>query len=141
MDIKPNPTSTEGGGAALANTQETMSTSRPGSRAAQGDELVRELQGTWRVTVTERGPAHLLNVLGDVKHVTGNVGHNNAFGNDWGWFTVEVLDAETLVLNYSDVRNPSTLRAVRDHIQRDGDGWIGKLYYFHCPQFQFRLDR
>ena len=103
--------------------------------------MINALQGAWRVVASD---GCLIDIIGDVKHISGDSGYNEVKIGEWGYFKVEVAgEGRTLglVLNYNDPRNSPTLRMVRDVLIQDTDSWIGTLLLHRKPKFTFRLAR
>jgi len=103
-------------------------------------DLIKELRGRWKVTTY--GVAMPMNAVGDEKIISDSAGYNVMRGKEWGWFTIEQIDLETLKLNYDDERNHPTLRRVRDFItQIKPNEWLGTFYLGDCAVFDFSLNR
>jgi len=101
--------------------------------------LIQELQGKWVVDC--HGVAAPMDLIGDQKIITDITGHNVMGGKEWGWFSIEQVEADVLMLNYADTRNSTILQSVCDYIMPDGAGWFGEFYLAGCPVFTFNLDR
>ncbi len=109
--------------------------------------LLHDIHGKW--DVTGEGAARPIDLLGDVKIIDAmqEEGRNILYGEEWGYFSMEVhkdyVDSSDyfIVLNYDDERNSIILRQVRDKLYKDGEGWRGILYLCGKKQFSFRLKR